>query len=176
MSVIDPKFEFYEYAIILDIDFSNGRKLEKGTIFVKEPESGAFVYLKRARTGEMDRQLVAIEDICNKEVIINPENGGVMNYDSAKIKKDDKNYGGDTDYYRVPENAKMLQDLIEYKKMNFAEGNMFKATYRLNDGDHDKVRELNKIIWFAEREKKRIKKEKSKKKEGHVPNEYRGGR
>lgn len=70
-----------------------------------------------------------------------------------------KNYGGDTDYYKLPKNSKMIQDLIEYKKMNFSIGNIFKATYRLSDETGDVIRDLNKIIWFAEREKKRLLKE-----------------
>lgn len=70
------------------------------------------------------------------------------------------NNGGSTDYYKIPDSAKDLQDLIEYREMNFAQGNMFKALYRANaeDNDHSSYeRDLNKIIWFAEREKKRIK-------------------
>lgn len=77
-----------------------------------------------------------------------------------------ENNGGDTDYYRLPETAKkpnsMIQDLIEYKEMNFAVGNMFKATYRLSSDDHDTVRDLHKIIWFANREINRIEKEQEK--------------
>ena len=65
------------------------------------------------------------------------------------------NHGGSTHYYELPLNATQLQDLIEYKKMNFAMGNCFKANYRIDDPDHDPIRELNKIIWFAGREKKR---------------------
>ena len=68
------------------------------------------------------------------------------------------NNGGDTDYYLVPPTTKTLQDLIEFKNMNFSLGNIFKAVYRLNDNHHsDQVRELNKIIWFANRELNRIK-------------------
>ncbi len=62
------------------------------------------------------------------------------------------NNGGDTDYYKVPPNAEMLQDLIEYKDMSWNQANIFKATYRLKDNTHsDLDRELNKIIWFAQR-------------------------
>ena len=68
------------------------------------------------------------------------------------------NNGGDTDYYLVPPTTKTLHDLIEHKNMNFSLGNIFKAVYRLNDNHHsDQVRELNKIIWFANRELNRIK-------------------
>lgn len=65
--------------------------------------------------------------------------------------------GGSTDYYKIPDGAADLQDLIEAKNMNFATGNIFKACYRLGEkvgtsGAYD----LRKIIFFAERELKRI--------------------
>ena len=69
-----------------------------------------------------------------------------------------KNNGGDTDYYLTPKDNKTLQDLIEYKNMNFSQGNIIKAIYRMNDYSHsDAERDLNKIIWYAQRELKRLK-------------------
>lgn len=68
------------------------------------------------------------------------------------------NNGGSTDYYKLPTKAKDLQDLIEHKQMNFAQGNIFKAIYRANEEHHSTYeRDLNKIIWFANREILRIK-------------------
>jgi hypothetical protein len=59
--------------------------------------------------------------------------------------------------YDLPEGATGIQDLIEYRNMNFAIGNIFKACYRLGHCDHsDQVRDLEKIIWFAMRELNRI--------------------
>jgi len=67
--------------------------------------------------------------------------------------------GWSTSYYELPEEATELQDLIEYKRMNFAVGNIFKAAYRLGSKvGQDEIYDLNKIIWFAKREKKRVKK------------------
>ena len=69
------------------------------------------------------------------------------------------NNGGSTDYYQLPAGASELQDLIEYRGMNFALGNIFKAAYRLGQAPHsDQIREVNKIIWFAERERARLRK------------------
>ena len=68
------------------------------------------------------------------------------------MKSDPDNNGGSTEYYELPENATELQDLIEHKKMNFSMGNCFKAIYRIDDPEHDTIRDLNKIIWFANRE------------------------
>jgi len=59
--------------------------------------------------------------------------------------------------YALPPGAKELQDLIEYRQMNFAVGNILKAAYRLGNCPHsDAARDLRKIIWFANRELARI--------------------
>jgi len=63
--------------------------------------------------------------------------------------------GGTTSYYQLPDGIEQLQDLIEYRGMNFAVGNIFKATWRLGSGNSDPLYDLRKIIWFAERELKR---------------------
>lgn len=82
----------------------------------------------------------------------------IFKSDSAGI--DPTNNGGSTDYYGIPSHAFTLQDLIEFKHMNFAQGNIFKAVYRLNDTHHsDTIRDLNKIIWFAQRELSRLQKD-----------------
>ena len=62
-----------------------------------------------------------------------------------------QNFGGSTDYYKLPPGATDLQDLIEYKDMDFSRGNIFKAVYRLGENGEDPERDLNKIIWFATR-------------------------
>jgi len=55
--------------------------------------------------------------------------------------------------YGIPKGATDLQDLIEYREMNFALGNIFKACYRMGTCQHsDRLRELNKILWFVKRE------------------------
>lgn len=67
------------------------------------------------------------------------------------------NGGSTPSQYALPEGATELQDLIEYRDMNFAWGNMFKSCYRLGFKNAPEY-ELNKIIYFAKRELKRIKK------------------
>ena len=69
----------------------------------------------------------------------------------SEILKLTNNNGGDTDYYKVPSGASMLQDLIEYKNMSWNQANIFKAAYRLGDSHSSVERDLNKIIWFANR-------------------------
>ncbi len=83
--------------------------------------------------------------------------------DSAKTEYLEVPGGSTPSQYRLPEGAEELQDLIEYRDMNFAIGNIFKACYRMGTCSHsDKVRDLNKIKWFVDREFKRIKDEKAK--------------
>jgi hypothetical protein len=72
---------------------------------------------------------------------------------------DKKLTGLSSSYYELPEGCKELQDLIEYKSMNFARGNVFKAAYRLGDKPGtDQIYDWEKIIWFAQREIERLKK------------------
>ncbi|WP_196232765.1 hypothetical protein [Sinorhizobium meliloti] len=71
----------------------------------------------------------------------------------AAVKSD----GGSTSYYNIPEYATDLQDLIEHKRMEFGIGNIFKACYRLGEKDGTSKRyDLNKIIFFAQRELARM--------------------
>ena len=68
-----------------------------------------------------------------------------------------KSDGWKTDYYQIPKEAEEIQDLIEYKNMNFAIANIFKAAYRLGSKEGtSEVYDLNKIIFFAERERARL--------------------
>ena len=66
--------------------------------------------------------------------------------------------GGSTpSQYALPTDAIELQDLIEYREMNFAIGNIFKACYRLGHKSNvSKEYDLNKIIYFAQRELQRV--------------------
>lgn len=60
--------------------------------------------------------------------------------------------GGSTDYYRLPDGATELMDLIEHRRMSFALGNIFKACYRFGEKDTaSRLYDINKIIYFAER-------------------------
>ena len=70
------------------------------------------------------------------------------------------NNGGATDYYRINSKWSMAQDVIEDRDMNFSQGNIFKVAFTFNTSRHEATnyeRELNKIIYFAQRELERIK-------------------
>lgn len=66
--------------------------------------------------------------------------------------------GGSTpSQYGLPDEASELQDLIEYRNMNFAVGNIFKACYRMGFKEGaDPLYDINKILFFAQREKARL--------------------
>jgi hypothetical protein len=65
--------------------------------------------------------------------------------------------GSSTDYYKFPTGFSDLIDLIEFKNMNFAIGNIFKACFRLGEkAGNDRAYDLRKIIFFAQRELARI--------------------
>lgn len=71
-----------------------------------------------------------------------------------------KNNGGDTNYYAIKREWITLNDVIEEREMNFAQGNILKASFTLNTGRHSGTnyeRELNKIKYYCDRELKRIK-------------------
>jgi len=71
------------------------------------------------------------------------------------------NNGGKTDYYDFDDDWKQCQDVIEGRNMNFSQGNIFKACFCFNTERHKGTsyeRELNKIIFFAQKELGRIKK------------------
>lgn len=97
-----------------------------------------------------------IEDSINEVAIIPPISRYFTEKEDA-IKA--HNNGGKTDYYDLPSTSKECQDIIELRQMNFAQGNIFKVAFTFNCGRHNGTsyeRDLNKIIYFAERELKRI--------------------
>lgn len=80
-----------------------------------------------------------------------------LNTVSISVDDADDAPGGSTpSQYAFPRGARELQDLIEYREMNFAQGNIFKAVYRMGVKHDTAEYDLRKIIWFAERELKRL--------------------
>ena len=91
--------------------------------------------------------------------LVTPENGELTEKGERFLSASTtETPGGSTpSQYALPSGAAELQDLIEHREMNFAVGNIFKAAYRLGHCDHsDAKRDLNRIIWFAQRELKRL--------------------
>lgn len=122
-------------------------------------------YIVTLKDEESDDEVPVYEGTDLKECIKSLRQGGFTprkcDPDFIPIKpkvKTDENNGGNTDYYNLPAGSKILQDIIEHKKMNFSVGNIFKAAYRLGECSHsDSIRDLNKIVWFAQREINRLK-------------------
>jgi len=73
-------------------------------------------------------------------------------------KQEDEGNGGRTRVqYDLPPKAEQIQDLIEYRNMNFARGEMFKSLYRGDTCEHSgDLREARKVLWFAQREVDRL--------------------
>ena len=65
--------------------------------------------------------------------------------------------GGPSAYYDFPEGATTLNDLIEFKGMSFAQGNIFKAAFRLGNKEGISLEyDLKKIIYYADRMLKQL--------------------
>ena len=76
-----------------------------------------------------------------------------MTHTPAPTVREEPPTGWSSHYYELPPEAEELQDLIEYRDMNFAVGNIFKAAYRLGRKPGTDVKyDLEKIIWYAQRE------------------------
>lgn len=77
----------------------------------------------------------------------------------AKFKVKVVSDGSSSDYYKLPPGAIEIQDLVEFKNMNFAVANIFKAAYRLGQkAGNDDLYDIRKILWYANREKARLEK------------------
>ena len=111
---------------------------------------------------------IAIQRLSNRDFVIFDDNNNAQDFTNDMINfhfeivDNSINKGGSTDYYKFKENWKECQDIIEDRDMNFSQGNIFKSAFCFNIGRHnatDYQRELNKIIYFANRELERIEKE-----------------
>ena len=71
-----------------------------------------------------------------------------------------ENNGGSTDYYKLNPCWTEVMDIVEAREMNYSQGSILKAAMTFNIGRHSgtsQERDLNKIIYHAERELMRIK-------------------
>ena len=102
------------------------------------------------------------DDLYNCPRCGNPGIGGLCKRCASDDLAETHNNGGPTDYYDLKPSWKGAGDIIEGRKMNFNQGNMFKVAFCFNVGRHSSTtyeRELNKLKYFADRELKRIKNE-----------------
>lgn len=70
------------------------------------------------------------------------------------VEESNQTEGSYADYYNIPEGCKTVMDLIEHFEMNFSQGNILKSAFCLGRNRHEGTnneRELNKIIYFANR-------------------------
>ena len=67
--------------------------------------------------------------------------------------------GSTASYYELPAGATELQDLISHLDLNAQMGEIMRATYRYGRVEHSpKLRDIKKIIFYAEAEKARLEK------------------
>lgn len=65
----------------------------------------------------------------------------------------DKNDGSNANYYEIPEGARSLGDIIDGFRLNFNQGNILKAIWRLGRKPGvSRSYDLKKIIYYAQRE------------------------
>lgn len=97
---------------------------------------------------------------CNSCGKLNPPYVRCSCLPDIAIQSTSDNNGGSTDYYKFAPSWRECADIIEARNMNYNQGNIFKAAFCFNTGRHKGTtyeRELNKIIYFAERELKNLK-------------------
>lgn len=69
------------------------------------------------------------------------------------------NNGGATSYYDLDPEWTTAMDIVEARELNYSQGNILKVAITLNTDRHSGTtyeRELNKLIYFANRELARI--------------------
>jgi len=71
-----------------------------------------------------------------------------------------QNNGLDAEYYDLPENVRCVQDLIEWLKLDFSNGNILKSIVREHNPDDkkhtDALYEAEKRYFFASRHLQRV--------------------
>jgi hypothetical protein len=124
--------------------------------------------MKLQKGAELQESLQEMRTFGLKDIKLNPVDQDIMDMLKLRNKgfspKDDTiNNGGSTDYYKMNPKWKDLQDLIEDRKMNYSQANILKVAFTFNVGRHegtDELREINKVIYFAERRKQELLKKK----------------
>lgn len=79
--------------------------------------------------------------------------------DLMEMRYPDKEHSNGTkaNYYDLPSEAEILQDLISHKNMNAQIGTIFSSCYRYDEVAHsDMLREIRKIKFYADAEEKRL--------------------
>lgn len=153
------------YRIISETDTEyfviNNKKVKRNypkSIFEKQGE--VYTYAQVTEVPNLGR-LVEKADI---EAWKKTAWGGV-NKAETTLQGDATNNGGSTDYYKINPEWKDLADIIEDRELSYNQANILKAAFTFNLGRHsgtDELRDINKIIYFAERQKSLILKQKTK--------------
>lgn len=77
----------------------------------------------------------------------------------VKLAEGSTSDGSTASYYRLPEGAEQLQDLISYRNMNGQIAEIFRSCYRYGRASHsDQLRDAKKIAFYAKAEVARLEK------------------
>ena len=156
-----------------DYDAESFRKDEKGSIAYafqwdicpEDLEFWDIVYNKWQEVTDPENDMLWLLDGKEPPQEVADKDSGCDQVDSKRKQIGGDHYaghnnGGNTDYYKLPEGATELQDIIEHKKMHWNIANMFKALYRMGQQDHSSIeRDLNKIEYFLKRHKELLRKD-----------------
>lgn len=117
--------------------------------------NGKYIHFIRVRSWDEDTQHDKRMDIIGQN-----GNEGLHYPEPAEPKiSQNQNDGSTASYYELPAGAKELQDLISAKDMNAQLGEIFRACYRYGYCPHSpKLREIKKIIFYAQAELARLEK------------------
>jgi hypothetical protein len=120
--------------------------------------SGSYFNLNDINKACTSNKIYTFEEVLNKNI--------VTTFERPKIEEDTgRNNGGKTDYYQIesaPFPINDFDDFAEWRKLNGFQFNMGKVMWTFNVGRHngtDYIRDLNKVIHYANREKKRVQRE-----------------
>lgn len=95
----------------------------------------------------------------NRSEAIDDDSVPEYHSDRINVLQRESSDGSTAGYYGLPSDARELQDLISHKNMNAQIGEIFRECYRYGQASHsDYMRGINKILFYANAEKKRLQK------------------
>ena len=104
------------------------------------------------------RHFVKCDQLCGNQSNGFPtQTQSVDHWNNTMSVRAGKSDGSSADYYKLPDGATQLQDLISHRDMNAQIGEIQRAVYRYGMASHsDKLRDAKKIKFYIDAEIKRL--------------------